>query len=64
MTPTPANILISHHSSTVVDINDSMDLHMKFGETQKDFISSGKVGNPQGKNRIFIDTKGGELHLK
>lgn len=61
---TAANIAISHHISTKMHIPDSLGLRMKFGESQKDFITTGTVGKPIGTSQILINTKGGTLDLK
>ncbi len=64
LSSTAANILVSHHISTKMDLGEDIELNMRFGETQKDFISSGTIGNPKGDNKILIDIKGGKLHLR
>lgn len=61
---TPVHIAVSHHISTKINIPDNLGLRMKFGESQKDFITTGTVGNPIGTSQILINTKGGELELK
>lgn len=60
----PAHIAVSHHQSTKIDIPDKMDLRMKFGETNKDFITTGTVGNPTTLNQILINCRGGKLMLR
>lgn len=61
---TPAHIAVNHHISTKVKIPDSMGLRMKFGESQKEFITTGTIGNPQGTSQLLINTKGGKLELR
>lgn len=61
---TPAYVAVNHHSSTKIDISDGLGLRMKFGETQKDFITTGTIGNPTGMSQILINTKGGKLEMQ
>lgn len=61
---TPANVTIYHHQSTDIDIPDSMGLQMKFGETNKEFITIGTLGKPSRANQLMINSRGGSLTLR
>lgn len=61
---TPMNVAISHHQTTDMHIPDAMGLRMKFGESQKDFITTGVLGVPAGNNQLLINCRGGSLTLQ
>ncbi|PVX51983.1 hypothetical protein C7377_0278 [Balneicella halophila] len=61
---TPANIAISHHSSTKMLIPENLGINMRFGETQKDFITTGTIGDPTAPSQILINARGGSLQLQ
>lgn len=61
---TPAHIAVSHHISTKTSIAETLGLQMKFGETQKDFITAGTSGTPTEAGQVLINIKGGTLEIR
>ncbi len=55
---------IRHHRSMELDISDSFGFTMKFGESTKDFITSGTVGTSTSPANLFIEGKGGRLQIR
>lgn len=59
-----SHIAVNHHQSTKIEIPESFNMKMSFGEDNKNFISTGLSGDSSTNNKLLVNCKGGELFLR